>query len=225
MKPPRIALTRPFGENKPLKKLLSAHAIPIELPLIGFVEYPFCDPSHWSSYTGWVILSSPQGAKSYLRHDFRHDHIATVGSATAQPLFDVGLNPFVPSVATARVLAAELPDHHMNVLHFTSDISSDTLKKGLIARGFSYERAVLYRTQARDLPKAEQSLLDTIDAFALASGSAAASLARYGTQYRIATMGEQTTNTAQSLGFSRIIQADLPHLDSLAKAALIAARH
>lgn len=215
---PPIILTRARGENTHLARLLASHAPTAEVPLIAFSSLP--PPPQAHTHAGWIILTSPQGAKRYLQTGMRHLHLAAVGESTAEPLWNAGLTAFIPSRANAQTLAAELPTTPQTVLHLTSDIASHTLQKGLLTRGFSYERAALYCTSTRALTKKEEQLLLGANVITLASGSAASSLARYGTHFSVATLGEQTTHQAQALGFRHIAQARHPTLESLAEATL-----
>lgn len=215
---PPIVLTRARGDNTRLAHLIAPHAPTAEVPLITFTPLP--PPPQAHTHTGWIVLTSPQGAKRYLQTGMRHPHLAAVGKSTAKPLWNAGFAPFIPSKATAQTLAAELPPTPQTVLHLTSDLSTESLRQGLLTRGFSYERAMLYRTAAKDLTQEEEQLLRIARVIVLASGSAAGSLARYGTYFSVATLGEQTTHEARMLGFKNIVQAQQPTLEALAIAAL-----
>lgn len=164
--------------------------------------------------------------------------IAAVGVATARVLQEVNCRvDFIPTRAEARYLAAELPyipthetpTHEIHrVLHLTSQLADDTLQDGVQARGFAYQRLVLYKTLSREPEPTECDILINADVVTLASASAARQLAcvlrrvdpEAFSRVRLAVIGAKTARAAHEEGFVHIKQAEQPSLDSLASVAL-----
>eukprot|EP00966_Prymnesium_polylepis_P293506 6778896-Prymnesium_polylepis.1 len=115
---PPAMLTREDGKNGKLSKLLSAVGVPWEeLPCIAFERLDGCAELESTLRQGgfdWCVVTSPESAAVFL-DSWRASgspavRIASVGAGTAQVLEDAGITPqFVPSKATAKTLASELP--------------------------------------------------------------------------------------------------------------------
>lgn len=164
--------------------------------------------------------------------------IAAVGVATARVLQEVNCRvDFIPTRAEARYLAAELPYTPMHetptheihrVLHLTSQLADDTLQDGVQARGFAYQRLVLYKTLPREPEPTECDILIKADVVTLASASAARQLAcvlrrvdpEAFARVWLAVIGAKTARAAHEEGFVHIRQAEQPSLESLASVAL-----
>ncbi|GKC10788.1 tetrapyrrole biosynthesis, uroporphyrinogen III synthase [Tanacetum coccineum] len=135
----RVVVTREIGKNNKLIKALAAHGIScLELPLIQHTHLPDLDrlAALLSAATfDWITITSPEAALVFLdawRFNVVYSpssiihraagspcvKIAVVGAGTAsifneasvssKQLIDVA---FVPSKATGKVLALELPKH------------------------------------------------------------------------------------------------------------------
>lgn len=113
-----VLLTREQGKNDKLGALLSAAGVPHEeLPCISFERLQGCSELEASLQQGgfdWCIITSPESASVFLdswkASGSPAVRIASVGAGTAQVLESAGLrSDFVPSKATGKMLAAELP--------------------------------------------------------------------------------------------------------------------
>ena len=139
----KIAVTREFGGNDKLVKLLDGYSV-FEIPCITFAsgddsaKLPNAILGH-----DVIVITSPQAAKVFLESWIIAGrptglNIATVGEGSSRPLIAEGLIPFFePSDSTAKTLAAEMPEiRGKNVLYPSSAIAENTLVEGLEARGF-----------------------------------------------------------------------------------------
>ncbi|KAL3916328.1 MAG: hypothetical protein SGPRY_006869 [Prymnesium sp.] len=142
-----VLLTREQGKNDKLGALLSAAGVPHEeLPCISFERLQGCSELEASLQQGgfdWCIITSPESASVFLdswkASGSPAVRIASVGAGTAQVLESAGLeSDFVPSKATGKMLAAELPvdsDGKHVALYPASAIASSNIEDGLQARG------------------------------------------------------------------------------------------
>ena len=115
---PAAVLTREDGKNGKLEKLLKDAGVPCEeLPCIAFERLDGCadlESAQQLGDFGWCVITSPESAGVFL-DAWRATgssplRVASVGAGTAKVLADAGLAPeLVPSKATAKTLAAELP--------------------------------------------------------------------------------------------------------------------
>lgn len=243
-----VAVTRPAsggdGGGGRLGDLLRAQGAEVlSVPLIRFL--PASDPQalreglHDLRGVDWLLVTSPQGAAALCGVLKRLGllpvtgvRVAAVGEATARKLRAGGLEvEFLPSTATALALGRELPAQAGQVaLHLTSQLSEDTLRGELAARGVQYRRLELYRTEPAALNAAERRALAGASAVTLASGSAARGLAALaGPDFDprclpVAAIGEQTAAAARALGFLSVTVAPQPSLEGLVAAAIKAVR-
>ena len=243
-----VAVTRPDsggdGKGGRLGKLLRAQGAEVlSVPLIRFL--PCSDPQALRAGlrdlggVDWLLVTSPQGAAALGEVLDRLGplslggvQVAAVGEATARELRAAGLTvDFLPGTATARALGRELPVGAGQVaLHLTSQLSEDTLRGELAARGVTYRRLELYRTEPAVLDAAECRALAGVSVVTLASGSAARGLAALaGPDFDprplpVAAIGEQTAAAARALGFVSITTAPQPSLEGLVTAAIKAVR-
>ena len=152
--PPFIALTRELGKNGKLQKLLQARGIEgKELPCIAFENLGAPLPEALQQEWEYVVVTSPEAASVFAegwavagKPSLR---IACVGAGTRQVLVGLGLEPvFVPTKATGKVLAAELPGPQANgrVLYPASAKAASHVQDGLAAKGFEVERINTYDT-------------------------------------------------------------------------------
>lgn len=245
-----VAVTRPAsggadaGRGGRLGDLLrSQGAEVLSVPLIRFL--PALDPQALRDGlrdlrgVDWVLVTSPQGAAALGREldspgplPWTGVRLAAVGEATARELHAAGLEvDFLPGTATALALGRELPALAGQVaLHLTSQLSEDTLRGELEARGVTYRRLELYRTEPAVLNAAERRALAGVCAVTLASGSAARGLAALAgpdfdpRRLPVAAIGEQTAAAARALGFTSVTVAPQPSLEGLVAAAIKAVR-
>ncbi|MGI8748689.1 MAG: bifunctional uroporphyrinogen-III C-methyltransferase/uroporphyrinogen-III synthase, partial [Deinococcus sp.] len=232
----RVAVTRTREGGSGLSELLRARGAEVlEVPLIRFA--PPSEPGALAAALGqtpgpdWLLLSSNRAVTALFEglegagldgRALAGLKIAAVGPSTAQSLRERGLRPdFLPSTPGARHLGAELPARAgMRALHLTSQLAEAELQEALEARGVGYGRVEGYRTVPAELDPAELERLRAAQVVTLASGSAARHMAALaGTGFKVAAMGPQTAEAALELGFSRVVVAETPSLESLADAA------
>lgn len=243
-----VAVTRPDsggdGGGGRLGELLRAQGAEVlSVPLIRFL--PPADPrALWSGLrdlrgVDWLLLTSPQGGRLLGEAlaaagvaDLAGTRLAAVGEATARELRASGLSvDFLPDTATALSLGRKLPAQPgQAALHLTSQLSENTLRGELAARGVTYRRLELYRTAPAVLNAAERVALAGVSAVTLASGSAARGLAALAgpdfdpLRLPVAAIGEQTAAAAWTLGFVSVTTAPQPSLEGLVAAAIKAVR-
>ncbi|GGR51517.1 uroporphyrinogen-III C-methyltransferase [Deinococcus seoulensis] len=231
-----VAVTRTRGGASGLGDLLRARGAGVlEVPLIEFAPTAHPDALHARlrdlSGVQWLLLTSNHAVTTLIGHlhalglDTRHlagVKLAAVGPSTARSLEAVGLRAdFVPGTPGARHLGAELPAAPGDtLLHLTSQLAEDDLQRALEARGLTYDRAELYRTEPARPDSLSMDRLRGAAVVTLASGSAARHLAALvGTDLRVAVMGPQTADAAREAGFTDITVAHTASLDALADAA------
>ncbi|WP_418514457.1 uroporphyrinogen-III C-methyltransferase [Deinococcus sp. RM] len=237
-----VAVTRTrVGASDLSERLRARGASVLEVPLIRFAPTAQPEALHAClrdlSGVAWLLLTSNQAVAALFEHldalglDARHlagTRLAAVGPSTARSLAERGLRAdFVPSVAGARHLGAQIPatPDGGTLLHLTSQLAEDHLERALAARGLPYGRAELYRTEPARPDDLSMDRLRGAAVVTLASGSAARHLAALaGTDFRVAAMGEQTADAAREAGFTRVTVAAVPTLDALADAAEAALR-
>ena len=156
---------------------------------------------------------------------------AAVGPATQRALADHGaVVDLVPETATAVGLAAAFPastarrafrtgsragDKEPLVLLPLGDLASDTLRAGLVAKGWAVDVVTAYRTVARELP---QELHRRYDAVVVASGSAARQVAMQLGPQRVVAIGEPSARAAGDVGHTVLAIAENPTDEALADA-------
>ena len=132
----------------------------------------------------WVVVTSRHGAVRVVDAVVAHPYIRTaaVGTRTAQVLAaGTGCEvAVVPDRQTAADLVAAMPDPRAGterVLVAQADRADSTLAAGLRGRGYVVETVVAYVTRLRVPTVRERQAIETADAVAFASGSAAAAWA------------------------------------------------
>mmetsp|Transcript_16554 Transcript_16554/g.33452 ORF Transcript_16554/g.33452 Transcript_16554/m.33452 type:complete len:267 (-) Transcript_16554:62-862(-) len=222
---PRVYLTRETGKNGKLQALLTARGVPsVELPCIEFQSLPGADelPAKLASGAyGWIVITSPEAASVLLdawatcgRPPLR---VASVGSGTASVLAAAGLPAeFVPSKATAKTLAAELPAAEAEgdaatVLFPASALARDELVKGLTTRGIATERLSTYTTVGATWDEEAKALAREADVVSFGSPSAVRVWAeRVGTSAVAACIGKTSADAATEAGFDRVVYPESP---------------
>lgn len=160
---------------------------------------------------------------------------AAVGPATRQALAARGLPvDLVPDVATGAGLADAFPtadatdaadagqmlragDHEPRVLLPLGDLASDTLRTGLVAKGWAVDVVTAYRTVTRELPP---RLRRPYDVVVVASGSAARQVAVQLGPQRVVAIGEPSARAANDVGHTVLGIAVEPTDAALADAVL-----
>jgi uroporphyrinogen-III synthase len=223
----RVAVTRASAQAADLLALLRARgAEPLACPTIG-IEPP-------ESYTSldaaaraldgydWLAFTSANAVTAFAdRTDAAgvvlpdRVRLAAVGLATARALAERFREPdFVPSAALAEALAAEIGDvTGRRVLFPRGDRASDTLARGLRARGATVDEVVAYRTVPGEGSDELAQLVRAGDVDAIlflsassvhhlldALGSRAASLASASRRPAVICIGPETARAAREAG-------------------------
>ncbi|MFD7309523.1 uroporphyrinogen-III synthase [Promicromonospora sp. NPDC059942] len=125
--------------------------------------------------------------------------------------------PDGPSPAGTRpaadVAPAPAPAHR--VLLPLGDLASDTLRAGLVAKGWAVDVVTAYRTVARELPA---ELRGPYDVVVVASGSAARQVAAQLGPQRVVAIGEPSARAAGDVGHTVLAVAATPTDEALADA-------
>lgn len=226
---PPAFLTREDGKNGKLRKLLDARSVAsAELPCIAFEQLPGVDELQGalkSGEHGCIVLTSPEAATVFLnawRSVSEPDlpPLATVGAGTAAVLTGAGLDAgFVPSKATGKTLANELPppSDGGTVLYPASALAADTVVDGLKARGISARRIDTYTTVAAAWSDDELARARTAAVVTFASPSAVRIWAeRVGVGAAALCIGETSAKEARALGFADVRCPEAPGVESWA---------
>ncbi|PUB29051.1 uroporphyrinogen-III synthase [Promicromonospora sp. AC04] len=151
---------------------------------------------------------------------------AAVGPATRQALAGYGVAvDLVAAVATGAGLAETFPaapagqDARPRVLLPLGDLASDTLRAGLVAKGWAVDVVTAYRTVAREIPR---ELRRRYDVVVVTSGSAARQVAAQLGPQRVVAIGEPSAGTARVVGHTVLAVAGRPTDEALADAVTTA---
>lgn len=231
-KPPTAYLTREDGKNGKLQTLLSDRGVPTEeLPCITFERLPGYDELRDAMVNGdhdWVVITSPEAAGVFIEawracKSPRPVKIASVGAGTAQVLADASLpSDFVPSKATGKTLAAELPVMDEDgpagqVLYPASALAADVVESGLQSRGFGTRRIETYTTVPANWSEADMQRAREAEIVTFASPSAVRVWAeRVGTGATAVCIGETSAKEARGLGFARVHCPEKPGVEAWA---------
>ena len=156
----------------------------------------------------WVVVTSQHGAQRVASALAGRSWIRTgaVGSRTAAILSEATGRAVtvVPRRQTAADLVAAMPEPGApRVLVAQADRADDTLADGLAARGYQVTTVTAYVTRLRTPSDEERRLLDSVDAVAFASGSAAQAWAdAIGTRTpaHVVAIGPTTASVATAAG-------------------------
>lgn len=189
------------------------------LPCLQFVDLPL-PPALPAAE--WLALTSPRGAARFILALENKEispfegKIAAVGEATAEVLRPMLQVDFLPSVANARTLAAEIPAlRGEKIIAFGTPDAGPDLRLGLERRGLRWIAVHGYRGRPRELSEAEKALLRRADAVAVGSGLVAAELCRtVEDTLPLVCMGRQTAEAAKRAGGRRVHVAEEPTLAS-----------
>ncbi|GGM10316.1 uroporphyrinogen-III synthase [Promicromonospora citrea] len=147
---------------------------------------------------------------------------AAVGPATAQALAARGVAvDLVPAVATGAGLAEAFPAAPTHpapaprVLLPLGDLAADTVRAGLVAKGWAVDVVTAYRTVAHELPA---PLRRPYDVVVVASGSAARQVAAQLGPQPVVAIGEPSARAAADAGHTVLAVADQPTDAALADA-------
>ncbi|XP_065880877.1 uroporphyrinogen-III synthase, chloroplastic isoform X2 [Euphorbia lathyris] len=225
---PKVVVTRERGRNGKLIKALAKHGIScLELPLIQHTQGPDLDrlPSALSdSSFDWIVITSPEAGSVFLEAwkaaGTPNVKVGVVGAGTASvfkeamQFFGQSLDiAFVPSKATGKVLASELPkseNKRCTVLYPASAKASNEIEDGLSNRGFQVLRLNTYTTVAVDQVdqvSLREALLCPVVAVASPSAVRAwINLISESEQWNnsVACIGETTASAAKKLGLKNV---------------------
>ena len=222
---PYVALTRELGKNGKLQKILKQRGVECrELPCITFENLGAPLAAALKDEWEYVVVTSPEAASVFSegwaaagKPDLS---IACVGAGTKQALVELGLEPvFVPSKATGKVLAQELPGPAGcgRVLYPASAKAAKHVEDGLSARGFEVVRLNTYDTVSASWTDEQRQLGQDATVVALASPSATQIWAeRLGTQHAAACIGETSAQACREAGFSQVFFPESPGLEGWA---------
>ncbi|XP_027904481.1 uroporphyrinogen-III synthase, chloroplastic [Vigna unguiculata] len=239
---PKVVVTRERGKNAKLIAALAKHEINcLELPLIEHTQGPDLDrlPSVLGDNAfDWVVITSPEAGSVFLEawraSGMPHVKIGVVGTGTAS-IFEETLQSsnrsldiaFVPSRATGKVLATELPKtgNKCTVLYPASAKASNEIEDGLSKRGFEVTRMNTYTTVP--VQHVDHMVLKlAFDAPVLTAASPSAIrawknlLSDLEWNNSVACIGETTAAMARSLGFSNVFNPTQPGLEGWVESIL-----
>ena len=204
----KVIVTRPREQAGPLVARLEelGHEV-VACPLIRIEPLP--GPVDVEPYE-WVIVTSPNGARELdSRARGELPKIAAVGPGTAEILRELGVEPaFVPTASSQDGLLAEFPRPEGRVLFAAAE---GARKRPVEELGADF--VALYRTHLLRPPAPPEG-----DVVVLASGSAARSFAKLGTDIPAVSIGPQTTRAAEAAGLWVVAEAPSHDLDGLVAA-------
>ena len=215
----RVATTRDRPGRLDVR-LAELGAEVVHVPLIEVVDAPgdeLSDALARLDDVDWVIVTSQHGAARVADAVAAHPRLrlAAVGTRTADVLVAASGRPVdvVPERQTAADLVDAMPDPTPGadrVLVAHADRAERTLVDGLRDRGFDVRAVVAYLTRLRAPTPDERAALASVDAVALASGSAArawaAALGTW-TPPQVVVIGPSTARVARELGLQVTAEA------------------
>jgi hydroxymethylbilane synthase len=237
---PRVLVTRDAERAGPLVDALRARGLdPVHVPTIsvepGRPGGPLDDAVPAAGSYAWVVVTSPAGADALgaaaarRGADLASARIASVGAATTAAVERAGGHAsFVPGVATATVLAEELPvSAGDRVLLVRGNLADERLGRRLRSRGAAVDEVVAYRTVEAPATSAEvlrTALRAGLAGLVFTSGSTVRGLlALLDAPDRIAVLdlpafciGPSTASVARGAGFSIVHEAAAPDPGTLA---------
>ena len=240
----RVLVTRPAAHSAPLISALAAEGL--EVVAIPTIEIRPVDAggeldaavaraagASWIAITSGNAVEPVLDAADRLSVDLSGPRWAAVGTATKAALQARGIEVrFVPSIADAGALAAELPiERGETVFLPRTDIADRRLVAALESRGASVDAVVAYRTI--EGPEPSREALRALfaaggpDAIVVASASAVRGLAmllgrahlELARRIVACCIGESTAAAARSAGFELVLVA--PATESAGLAQLV----
>lgn len=184
----------------------------------------------------WVAITSVNAVDALLgdaASDLPGDELvsaarwAAVGPATQRALADRGAAvDLVPQAMTAVGLVDAFPaasatytllptSREPAALLPLGDLASDTLRAGLVAKGWTVDVVTVYRTVTHELPP---ELRRPYDVVVVASGSAARQVAAQLGPQRVVAIGEPSARAAGAVGHTVLTTAAEPTDEALADA-------
>jgi|EP00900_Chrysochromulina_parva_P014800 uroporphyrinogen-III synthase len=239
---PRVFLTREEGKNEKLGALLAERGVPTEeLPCIAcerLAGYTALREALVANAHDWIVITSPEAASVFV-DAWRESgspplaRIATVGAGTTQILTAADLSAdFVPSKATGKTLAAELPAAAGGavsagvsggsglVLYPASALAERVVEDGLATRGFRTLRIETYTTLPATWSEHDAERARAAKVVTFASPSAVrAWVERVGTGATAVCIGETSAEECRRVGFApeRVHCPEKPGVESWAQ--------
>ncbi|ONI33686.1 hypothetical protein PRUPE_1G440800 [Prunus persica] len=234
---PKVVVTRERGKNGKLISSLAKQGIScLELPLIQHTRGPDLDklPTVLSDTTfDWIVITSPEAGSVFLEAwkaaGTPNVKVGVVGAGTASIFEEViqsskqSLNvAFVPSKATGKVLASELPKNgnkKCTVLYPASAKASNEIEEGLSNRGFEVTRLNTYTTApVHNVDQMVLKLALSAPVIAVASPSAIRAWVNLISELEqwnnsVACIGETTAKAAKKLGLRNVYYPADPGLE------------
>ncbi|XP_062100213.1 uroporphyrinogen-III synthase, chloroplastic isoform X2 [Humulus lupulus] len=234
---PKVVVTREHGKNGKLINALAQHGIScLELPLIQHTKGPDLDRlSAVLSDTAfdWIVITSPEAGSVFLdvwkASGTPNVKVAVVGAGTASIFYEVlqsskqSLNvAFMPSKATGKVLASELPKNgntKCTVLYPASLKASHEIEAGLSNRGFEVTRLNTYTTApVHDVDQMDLEEALSAPVVTVASPSAIRAWVNLIPKpdkwsNSVACIGETTASAAKKLGLRNVFYPTHPGLE------------
>ncbi|KAK4787905.1 hypothetical protein SAY86_011738 [Trapa natans] len=234
---PKVVVTRERGKNGKLINALAQYRVAcLEIPLIQHTKGPDfdCLPSILTGAAfEWVVITSPEAGSVFLEAwkdaGTPNVKVSVVGIGTAS-IFEEAVKSsegrlsvaFVPSKATAKVLASELPKTgkgRCTVLYPSSAKASNEIEEGLSSRGFHVMRLNTYTTIP--VHHLNQEVLEeamSVPVLAVASPSAVKAWVNIISEQEcwnnsVACIGETTALAAKRLGLQRVFYPENPGLE------------
>ena len=225
----RVLLTRASGQNEELAGLLRANGIePVIVPVLEVtLDTTELKKVVASRKFDWVVVTSPNGARSVKGLVNGATRLAAVGNHTAAVLDRVP--DLIAEVTNAEGLVDVFPESSASngaVLVCRSDLADETVADGLRSKGWDVEVVITYRVAARD-PKVIQSEIESaghLDAIVLASGSAARALPQAPAMPKVVCIGPKTEDVAREVGLKPCGTAATQDAQGLLEAVLRAVR-
>ncbi|XP_038715225.1 uroporphyrinogen-III synthase, chloroplastic isoform X2 [Tripterygium wilfordii] len=233
---PKVVVTRERGKNGKLINALARHGIScLELPLIRHVQGPDLDRLSsvlTDTVFDWIIITSPEAGSVFLEAwrsaGNPNVRVGAVGAGTASIFQEVMQSSkqslhvaFMPSKATGKVLASELPKNgngKCTVLYPASMRAGNEIEEGLSNRGFQVVRLNTYTTvpvHHVDQEVLEQALSAPV--VAVASPSAVRAwvnlISESAWSNSVACIGETTASMARRLGLENVCYPTQPGLE------------
>ncbi len=226
-----VIVTRADSQNESLSQALREEgAITVEVPLLAVTFQGNVDQVVVSmDKLQWVVVTSPNGARSVKEILPINLKVAVVGRATEEALGrSVDL---VASSADARSLVVDFPEctdrSNGGVLVCRSNLADDMVIDGLAAKGWDVVSVQTYSVDFTDISQVRKLVqpLHDADAVVLASGSAVRSWARLGAdrpQLAVVSIGPKTTAVARQLGLPVAVTAATQDVAGLVEAVVSA---
>lgn len=226
---PRVLLTRAAGQNESLVAALSEHDIEsVVIPVLEIrVDTQALETELGRTVFDWVVVTSPNGARTVADLIPNGCKIAVVGKTTEEALGRRA--DLVSEVTNADGLVRTFPTAKVDagkVLVCRSDLADDTVSSGIADKGWSVVDVITYTVHSRDPQIIVEEVHNAghIDLIVLASGSAARALPIGPRMPGVVCIGPKTEIVARGLGLDVRATAESQDTEGLVTAVLRAVR-